>query len=100
AHSGVPQTGGLGGEDRAVPIELVELGCEVCRKGGDHMDAAAIGGVTQGRGELGDPTEEPLFLRMEEEPRLPRTRFACLRQDAAGTRVRVLQERGGVTFEV
>src|SRR5438876_3664352 len=83
-----------------VPIELVELGREVRGVRGDCMDTTALGGLPNGRRELGDPADQPLLLRVDEQARIAGSAGVRLPKDAARAGVRVLEERRGVALEV
>jgi len=64
------------------------------------MDTTALGGLPNGRRELGDPADQPLLLRVDEQARVAGSARVRLREDAARAGVRVLEERRGVALEV
>src|SRR5207244_9540265 len=83
-----------------VAVELVELSGELRRFPGHGMHPPSEGGVPQARWELRDPTKEALLLRMDQEAGIRPAASVRLGEDAAGPRMRVLDEGRRVPFEV
>src|SRR3989449_221850 len=69
------------------------------RRRAKGVDAATLRGLPHGRRELGDPANQHLFLRVHQETQVRRAVSISLGENAARTRVGVLEERRGVALE-
>src|SRR3989440_4710400 len=97
---GIPEAFRFRREHGTVTIELVELSRKLRHLPGHGMDPPSEGRVAEARWELRDPSKEALLLRMDEKAVICPAASVRLGEDAAGPRMRVLDEGRGVPFEV